>query len=65
MHDMSKKPAVHRILLDHCGAAFGGGVMHSIFGDYELTFLLAGVFCIAASGLVINIRKHAPIASQA
>jgi len=39
-------------------AAYGGGVLYSIFGDYELAFLLAGVSCLVASGLVINIRKR-------
>lgn len=46
-------------------AAFGGGVLHSIFGDYVLTFLLAGLFCIAASGLVMKIRKAVPVTQQA
>jgi predicted MFS family arabinose efflux permease len=47
-------------------AAFGGGMLHSLFGDYELTFLLAGAFCITASGLVMMIQKTAvPAVSQA
>ncbi|MFC4766220.1 MFS transporter [Effusibacillus consociatus] len=39
-------------------AAFGGGVLHSLFGDYQLTFLLAGLSCLVASGLVVKIRKN-------
>ncbi|MBP1931432.1 MFS transporter [Ammoniphilus resinae] len=39
-------------------AAYGGGLLYSLFGDYELAFLLAGISCLVASGLVINIRKR-------
>jgi MFS family permease len=38
-------------------AAFGGGILHSVFGNYDHTFIMAGVFCFVASGLVINIGK--------
>jgi len=36
-------------------AAFGAGLMHTWLGTYHLTFILAGLFCLVASGLVMKI----------
>ena len=49
--------AVHQ--LGAASAAFGGGALHSWMGNYTAAFITAGVFCLLASGLVINIR-HTP-----
>ncbi|NGQ93788.1 MFS transporter [Brevibacillus sp. SYP-B805] len=38
-------------------AAYGGGVMHTWLGNYEATFVAAGFFCMAASALVLRIRR--------
>jgi predicted MFS family arabinose efflux permease len=38
-------------------AAFGGGVLHTWLGDYQVTFLSAGIICLLSSGLVIRIKK--------
>ncbi len=45
-------------------AAFGGGVLRSSLGDYQLTFISAGILCLLASGLVIGIRKQGGIPHQ-
>jgi predicted MFS family arabinose efflux permease len=39
-------------------AAFGGGVLHTWLGDYQVTFLSAGILCLLSSGLVIRIKKQ-------
>lgn len=38
-------------------AAVAGGAMHSWLGSYTAAFITAGVFCMVASGLVMNIRR--------
>lgn len=39
-------------------AAFGGGVMHSIFSNYTLTFILAGIMCLMAPLIVLRIGRR-------
>ncbi len=39
-------------------AAFGGGVLHTEFGNYRVTFILAGLLCFMASGLVMKISNQ-------
>lgn len=38
-------------------AAVAGGAMHGWLGSYTAAFIIAGVFCMVASGLVMNIRR--------
>jgi MFS family permease len=38
-------------------AAFGGGALHTWLGDYQVTFMSAGILCLLSSGLVIRIKK--------
>ncbi|TCS74784.1 MFS transporter [Effusibacillus lacus] len=38
-------------------AAFGGGLMFTLFKEYDLTFILAGLFCLAASMMVLQINR--------
>jgi predicted MFS family arabinose efflux permease len=40
-------------------AAFAAGAMRTWLGDYQLTFISAGLLCMIASGLVIRIRRSA------
>ncbi len=35
-----------------------------ILGDYQLTFISAGLLCLIASGLVIRIRKQGGVAHK-
>ena len=43
--------------LGAAAAAFGAGAMRTIFGDYQVTFITAGLLCLIASGLVIRIGR--------
>jgi predicted MFS family arabinose efflux permease len=38
-------------------AAFGGGLLHTWLGNYEATFIAAGLFCLFASAIVLRIRR--------
>lgn len=38
-------------------AAFGAGALRTWLGDYQVTFISAGLLCLIASGLVIRIRR--------
>ena len=38
-------------------AAFGAGLMRTWFGDYQVTFMLAGLICLVASGMVLRIGR--------
>ena len=40
-------------------AAFSAGAMRTWLGDYQLTFISAGLLCLIASGLVIRIARPA------
>ncbi|CAH0345356.1 MFS transporter [Bacillus sp. CECT 9360] len=42
-------------------AAYGGGLIFSIFNTYQWAFLMAGVFCFLGSLFVIGIRKSAEV----
>lgn len=42
-------------------AAYGGGLLFSIFNTYQLAFLMAGVFCFLGSLFVMGIRKSAEV----
>jgi predicted MFS family arabinose efflux permease len=37
-------------------AALGGGALRTWLGDYQITFITAGLLCLIASGLVLRIR---------
>ncbi|MBM7633104.1 MFS transporter [Geomicrobium sediminis] len=39
-------------------AAYGGGLIYSVFNSYTYAFFLAGVFCLLASLFVLMIRKQ-------
>jgi MFS family permease len=39
-------------------AAFGGGALRTWLGDYQITFITAGLLCLIASGLVLRIRRE-------
>jgi MFS family permease len=39
-------------------AALGGGALRTWLGDYQTTFITAGLLCLIASGLVLRIRKE-------
>jgi MFS family permease len=45
-------------------AAFAAGAMRTWLGDYQLTFISAGLLCLIASGLVIRIGRAAPSPMQ-
>lgn len=47
-------------------AAYGGGLVYSMLNSYFFMFLVAGVFCILASLMVMRIGKVTPgaVASQ-
>jgi sugar phosphate permease len=38
-------------------AAFGAGELRTIFGDYQVSFITAGLLCLVASGMVIRIGR--------
>jgi predicted MFS family arabinose efflux permease len=38
-------------------AAFGAGVLRTWLGNYQVTFLLGGLFCLLAAGMVIRIGR--------
>jgi MFS family permease len=40
-------------------AAFSAGALRTWLGDYQVTFITAGLLCLVASGLVIRIRRTA------
>jgi MFS family permease len=42
-------------------AALSAGAMRTWLGDYQLTFISAGLLCLIASGLVIRIRRPVKI----
>src|SRR5262249_49256470 len=35
-------------------AAYGGGLLHTWLGDYQVTFMSAGLLCLIAAGLVLR-----------
>lgn len=41
-------------------AAYGAGAVRTIFGDYQIAFMVAGAFSIVAAGLVLRISKGKP-----
>jgi sugar phosphate permease len=41
-------------------AAFGGGLLHNWLGDYQITFISAGLLALIAAGLVTRINRRAP-----
>ncbi len=42
-------------------AAFGGGALRTWLGDYQVTFMSAGILCLLSSGLVIRIKKMSKV----
>lgn len=42
-------------------AAYGGGVIYTMLNSYFVTFIVAGVFCLFASLMVMRIGKNAPV----
>jgi predicted MFS family arabinose efflux permease len=54
--------AIHQI--GSALAAFGGGVLHMWFGNYLVTFVVGGILCFIASGMVIVIRKQKKTVAQ-
>ncbi len=38
-------------------AAFGAGELRTVFGDYQVSFITAGLLCLVASGMVIRIGR--------
>src|SRR2546430_16608767 len=38
-------------------AAYGGGLLHTWLGDYQVTFMSAGLVCLIAAGLVLPIGQ--------
>lgn len=38
-------------------AAYGAGLLRTLFGSYQISFLTAGVLCLIASGMVIRIGR--------
>jgi sugar phosphate permease len=38
--------------------AFGAGAMHTWLGDYQASFMGAGVLCLLAAGMVIRIGRE-------
>ena len=42
-------------------AAYGGGVLYTMLNSYFFTFLVAGVFCLLASFMVMRIGKGATV----
>jgi sugar phosphate permease len=38
-------------------AAFGAGILRTWLGNYQVTFLLGGLFCLLAAGMVIRIGR--------
>ncbi|WCN39714.1 MFS transporter [Aneurinibacillus uraniidurans] len=45
-------------------AAYGGGVLFTRMQSYEVTFLLAGFFCLAGALLVLRIGKKRPLSTD-
>lgn len=45
-------------------AAYGGGLIFSMFNTYQLAFVLAGVFCFLGSFFVIGIRKSTGVSVE-
>jgi len=39
-------------------AAFGGGILHTWFGNYTFIFIFAGILCATASGFVLQINRE-------
>jgi len=39
-------------------AAYGAGILHVWFGDYTLSFLLAGGLALLGAGLALGIRRE-------
>jgi hypothetical protein len=38
-------------------AAFGAGALHTWLGNYQISFMSAGLLCLVAAGLVIRIGR--------
>ncbi|PLT33423.1 MFS transporter [Bacillus sp. V5-8f] len=45
-------------------AAFGGGLIYTIWNSYQLAFILAGVFCLLGGAFVLGIKKNPGIAGE-
>ena len=45
-------------------AAFAAGALRTWLGDYQVTFVLTGLLCLVACGLVIRIRPAAGVGSR-
>src|SRR3989475_9428820 len=45
-------------------AAYGGGLLHTWLGDYQVTFMSAGLVCLIAAGLVLRDRKSTRLNSS-
>jgi predicted MFS family arabinose efflux permease len=46
--------------LGAAAAASTAGVMRTVLGNYQLTFISAGLLCLLAAGLIIRIGRSAP-----
>ncbi|MCA1552853.1 MAG: MFS transporter [Chloroflexi bacterium] len=46
--------------LGSAAAAFGAGALRTWLGDYQASFMAAGVLCLIAAGMVIRIGRAAP-----
>ena len=44
-------------------AAFGAGALHTWLGDYLVAFMIAGVLCLLAAGLVVRPTRRGPACS--
>lgn len=45
-------------------AALGGGALHTWLGDYQVTFISAGILAVMAAGLVLKIRRPSQVVSS-
>lgn len=50
--------------LGAAAAAFGAGAIRTYTGDYQTSFMVAGLLCLLASGLVVRIRRT-PVVARA
>lgn len=46
-------------------AAFGAGALRTIFSDYQVSFITAGILCLVASGMVIRIGRKTHVNAEA
>ncbi|RFU60446.1 MFS transporter [Peribacillus glennii] len=45
-------------------AAFGGGLIYTIWNSYQWAFLMAGIFCLLGGAFVLGIKKNAGISDN-